>query len=68
MTFKYGFTFPITGGNKLQRFKAWMDANLPTLEYRLPPQVPVETETMTVRVRSLDDRARLVSALPPNLP
>jgi hypothetical protein len=68
MTFKYGFTFPITGGNKLKRFTAWMEANLPTLEYSLPPQVPIETETMTVRLKSLDDRARLIAAMPSTLP
>jgi hypothetical protein len=68
MTFKYAFTFPITGGNKLKRFKAWVDTHLPTLEYSMPPQTPIETETMTVRLRSIDDRARLIAALPPTLP
>ncbi|MDC9826352.1 hypothetical protein PRN20_21670 [Devosia sp. ZB163] len=68
MTFKYGFTFSITGGNKLKRFKEWMSTNLPNLEYSMPPQVPIETEAMTIRLKSLDDRARLVAALPATLP
>lgn len=68
MTFKYGFTFPIIGGNKLKRFKTWADTHLPDLDYRLPPQTPIETETMTIRLRSLEDRARLVAALPASLP
>lgn len=67
-SFKYGFTFPISGGNKLTRFKAWAAANLPGLDYRLPPQTPIETEAMTIRLKSLDDRARLIQALPPDLP
>ncbi|HVX72253.1 MAG: hypothetical protein ACTHKD_01160 [Devosia sp.] len=67
-TFKYGFTFPISGGNKLQRFKHWAAANVPDLDYRLPVQTPIETTAMTIRLKSLDDRARLVQALPAELP
>jgi hypothetical protein len=68
MTFKYGFTFPISGGNKLHRFKSWVASQLPDLDYRLPPQTPIETTTMTIRLKSLEDRARLLAALPASLP
>jgi len=67
-TFKYGFTFPISGGNKLHRFKTWAAATVPDLDYRLPTQTPIETAAMTIRLRSLDDRTKLVRALPAELP
>ena len=63
MTFKYSATFPIIGANKLTRFQAWVTANLPELGYVLPPQTPVKTETMTIRLRSLEDRARVLQTL-----
>ena len=63
MTFKYAVTLPISGAHKLQRFTDWAKSVLPGLEYRLPPQTPVKTETMTIRLRALDDRARVLTAL-----
>ena len=63
MTFKYSLTLPISGSHKLKRFTQWVDATLPGLQYRLPPQTPIKTETMTIRLRELDDRARLMDAL-----
>lgn len=63
MTFKYSVTLPISGGNKLKRFTNWADANLPALEYVLPPQTPIKTETMTIRLRSIEDRARILDTL-----
>ena len=68
MTFKYGLTVPVRGGNKLKRFREWAAEALPDVEYRLPPQTPVETESMTIRLRSVADRARLLGALPSTLP
>ena len=68
MTFKYGLTFPIRGGNKLTRFRAWAEQTLPDLDYRLPPQTPIETESMTIRLRSLEDRARILTLMPDTLP
>lgn len=68
MTFKYGLTLPSLGGNKLTRFEAWVKTALPELEYRLPPQTPIKTETMTIRLRSLEDRARVLAAFPGTLP
>lgn len=68
MTFKYGLTLPSLGSHKLLRFESWIKAALPGVEYRLPPQAPVKTETLTIRLRSLDDRARLLSAFPATLP
>lgn len=62
MTFKYSVTLPISGGNKLRRFREWVAHHLPDLSYSLPEQTPIKTETMTVRLMSLDDRARLLSA------
>jgi hypothetical protein len=63
MTFKYSVTLPIIGGNKLTRFKAWADENVPAIRYSLPPQTPIKTETMTIRLASLEDRQQLLQAL-----
>ena len=60
MTFKYSVTLPIRGGNRLRRFQDWANQNLPELSYSLPDQTPIKTETMTVRLRSLEDRAQLL--------
>jgi len=57
MTSKYSVTLPISGGNKLRRFREWAGAHLPELSYSLPHQTPIKTETMTVRLLTLDDRA-----------
>lgn len=68
MTFKYSLTLPISGSHKLQRFTDWAATALPGLEYKLPPQTPVKTETMTIRLRELDDRARVLHALASSKP
>ncbi|MBN9310145.1 MAG: hypothetical protein J0I99_02480 [Devosia sp.] len=67
-TFKYGLTLEAQGGNKLRRFKAWAKQHVPDLEYRLPPQTPIETTTMTIRLRSLEDIQRVQGALSGSLP
>lgn len=63
MTFKYSLTLPISGSHKLQRFIDWAEKQLPGLQYRLPPQTPIKTETMTIRLSDLDDRGRILDAL-----
>jgi hypothetical protein len=63
MTFKYSYTFPISGGNKLPRFKDWALENAPEIEVSLPPQVPVKSESMTIRLKSVDDRQKLMTRL-----
>lgn len=63
MTFKYSATLPIAGGNKLRRFTEWAKAHLPELVYVLPPQTPIKTETMTIRLRSVADRALVMQTL-----
>ena len=63
MTFKYSVTLPISGGNKLSRFKDWADQHVPDVRYSLPPQTPIKTETMTIRLRSVEDRARVLETL-----
>jgi len=68
MTFKYALTLAARGGNKLARFDAWAADRLPGLEYRLPPQTPIKTQALTVRLRSPADVARLHSSLPAELP
>ena len=68
MTFKYAFTLTAAGGNKLSRFQVWAAEHLPELQYRLPPRVPIRTGTLTVRLRSPEDLARLREALPTSLP
>ncbi|GEM_PF-466777 len=62
MTFKYSVTLPITGSHKLSRFKTWADENVPQMLYSLPPQTPIKTETMTIRLSSLEDRKALMEA------
>jgi len=68
MTFKYSLTLPIGGSHKLKRFTQWAEATLPGLQYRLPPQTPIKTETMTIRLRELEDRARILNALATSKP
>ena len=63
MKFKYSVTFPMPGGNKLKRFREWADAHLPDLGYVLPPQTPIKSETLTIRLRSVSDRARVLETM-----
>ena len=63
MTFKYSVTLPVSGGDKLRRFREWADRHLPDMSYSLPPQTPIKTETMTVRLLRLEDRARVLQTL-----
>ncbi|MCY1248356.1 hypothetical protein D9M72_617800 [compost metagenome] len=63
MSFKYSHTFPISGPNKLPRFKDWAAQNLPGVAVSLPPQVPVKSPALTVRLKSIDDRDALMAKL-----
>ncbi len=63
MTFRYSFTFPISGPNKLPRFKKWAEQNAQQIAISLPPQVPVKSEARTVRLKSDSDRATLQARL-----
>ncbi|KQX35771.1 hypothetical protein ASD04_13450 [Devosia sp. Root436] len=63
MTFKYSVTLPISGGDKLRRFREWAEKHLPELSYSLPPQTPIKTETMTIRLLNVEDRARILQTL-----
>jgi hypothetical protein len=63
MTFKYSVTLPITGSHKLQRFTDWANQHLPGLAYVLPPQTPIKTETMTIRLQSVEDRAKILTTI-----
>jgi len=63
MSFKYSFTFPIAGGNKLQRVKAWAKAHAPGIEMSLPPQTPVAAASITIRLKSVEDRQALIHKL-----
>lgn len=63
MTFKYSYTFPISGPNKIPRFKKWAAEHAPEIDVSLPPQVPVKSEAMTIRLKSLEDRQTLVSRI-----
>jgi hypothetical protein len=66
MSFSYSFTFPMNGPNKLPRFKNWAAENAKDIPLSLPPQVPVKSESLTIRLKSVADRealgARLASA------
>ena len=69
MTFKYGLTLAAHGPNKLRRFNNWAANHLPPdLAYRLPPQTPIATQTMTIRLRSREDAERLLAVYPETLP
>ena len=63
MSFKYSYTFPISGPNKLPRFRQWAAQHTPEMQVSLPPQVPVKSENMTVRLKSVDDRQKLMEKL-----
>ena len=63
MTFKYTYTFPISGPNKLPRFRKWAEEHAPEIAVSLPPQVPAKSEAMTVRLKSPEDRAMLVNRM-----
>lgn len=63
MTFRYTFTLPISGSNKLPRFRQWASDHASEIEVSLPPQVPVKSETLTVRLRSVADRQTLMTKL-----
>ncbi|MCO5146057.1 MAG: hypothetical protein M9895_07735 [Aquamicrobium sp.] len=63
MTFRYSYTFPISGPNKLPRFRKWAAEHAPEIEVSLPPQVPVKSEAMTIRLKSAEDRQTLLSRM-----
>ncbi|CAN7535440.1 hypothetical protein LJR098_005047 [Rhizobium sp. LjRoot98] len=63
MSFRYTHTFPISGPNKLPRFKQWATENIPGVALSLPPQVPVKSMALTVRLRSIEDRNLLIGKL-----
>lgn len=68
MSYKYGLSVPATGSNKIPRFNAWARENVPDVEYKLPPQVPVKAETLAIRLRSPEHRDQLLAAFPTTLP
>ncbi len=68
MTFKYRINFPACDGHKIARFRAWARENLPNVDYKLPPQAPIRTTTLTVSFRSEADREAARSAFPATLP
>ncbi len=63
MSFRYSYTFPIEGPNKLPRFRRWAAEHAPEIEVSLPPQVPIKSEAMTIRLKSAEDRQTLLSRM-----
>lgn len=63
MTFKYSYTFPMAGPNKLPRFKKWAAEHAPEIAVSLPPQVPVKSQAMTIRLKSCEDRQTVMNRL-----
>lgn len=63
MSFRYSHTFPVNGPNKLPRFSGWAAENLPEVELSLPPQVPSKSASLTVRLKSVEDRQALIRKL-----
>lgn len=68
MTFKYALVIPAEGANKLARFKEWASTHVPGIAFSLPPQVPIEATALTIRLRSLEDRAAIRGLFPRTLP
>lgn len=63
MSFSYSLTFPMNGPNKLPRFKNWAAENAADIPVSLPPQVPVKSEALTIRLKSAEDRETLSARL-----
>lgn len=63
MTFRYSYTFPISGPNKLPRFKEWAAEHAPEIPISLPPQVPAKSGAMTIRLKSAEDRQTLTTRM-----
>jgi hypothetical protein len=63
MSFKYSFTFPIAGADKLQRLKDWAAQHAPAIEMSLPPQAPIKSASLTIRLKSPADRQALIHKL-----
>lgn len=63
MSFSYSYTFPISGPNKIPRFRKWAAEHAPEIEVSLPPQVPVKSNAMTIRLKSVEDRQSLLSRM-----
>ncbi|MGQ3214527.1 MAG: hypothetical protein ACT6U0_25670 [Shinella sp.] len=63
MSFRYSHTFPISGPNKLRLFKQWAAENIPGVAVSLPPQVPIKSTALTVRLKSIEDRNTLIGKL-----
>jgi len=63
VSFKYSFTLPVNGPNKLPRFSQWAAENVPGIEISLPTQVPVKSTSLTVRLKSTEDRDQLATRL-----
>ncbi|GHA33255.1 hypothetical protein GCM10007989_31800 [Devosia pacifica] len=62
MTFKYSVTLPVSGGDKLRRFREWAGEHVPALSYSLPVQTVGKTQAVTIELRSLVDRKQLLEA------
>ena len=63
MSFSYSYTFPISGPNKIPRFKKWAAENAADIDVSLPPQVPIKSNAMTIRLKSAEDRQALLSRM-----
>ena len=63
MSFRYSYTFPIAGPNKIPRFRKWAMAHASDIPMSLPPQVPVKSTALTIRLRSPEDRQTLMEKL-----
>jgi len=47
----------------LPRFRQWVAQHAPEVPVSLPPQVPVKSEAMTIRLKSVEDRQKLSDKL-----
>lgn len=63
MSFSYSYTFPISGPNKLPRFRKWAAEHAADIDVSLPPQVPVKSTALTIRLKSAEDRQTLMSRM-----
>ncbi|MFD2647069.1 hypothetical protein ACFSX5_04570 [Devosia albogilva] len=63
MVFQYSVTLPVSGPNKVRRFREWAEAHVPALSYSLPAETLLKSETVTIRLLSREDRQLLLEAI-----
>lgn len=63
MVFQNSVTLPVSGPNKLRRFREWVEAHVLAMSYSLPAETLLKIETVTIRLLSREDRQFLLEAI-----